>query len=141
MTDLERAKNLLTGECTCALCLGDCTYLSTERGVKPLVAWLESGIDFQGFCAADKVVGKATAFLYVLLGVKSVYAKVISKDGLRVLQKRGIAVEKDTIVEYIINRKGDGRCPFEESVLCVDDEKAALQKIRQKMQELGIEIS
>jgi hypothetical protein len=141
MTDLERAKNLLTGECTCALCLGDCTYLSTERGVKPLVAWLESCIDFQGFCAADKVVGKATAFLYVLLGVKSVYAKVISKDGLRVLQKHGIAVEKDTIVEYIINRKGDGRCPFEECVLCVEDEKTALREIGRKMQEMGIGIS
>ena len=29
--------------------------------------------DLRGFCAADKVIGKATAFLYVLMGVNSVY--------------------------------------------------------------------
>jgi hypothetical protein len=87
------------------------------RGVKPLVIWLSSGEDFHGFSAADKVIGKATAFLYVLLGVKAVYASVISEGALDVLTKNGIDTQYGCVVEHIINRAGDGICPFEQAVL------------------------
>ncbi len=36
--------------------------------------WLGSGMDFRGCAAADKIVGKASAMLFVLAGVKAVYA-------------------------------------------------------------------
>lgn len=137
--DTETARNLLETEgFTCVLCKNDEIYTTTLRGVKPLVQWLESGMDFSGFCAADKVVGKATAFLYSLLGVKEVYAHVMSKASLEVLEKAGIRVQYGKMVEYIINRKGDGICPFEEAVLNVETADAARIAIRQKMEELKI---
>ena len=68
--DLKKAIDILnSGQYTCVLCKDNEIHISTERGVKPLLEWLESGIALKGFSAADKVVGKAAAFLYVLLGV------------------------------------------------------------------------
>jgi len=58
-TDLISAMETFnTGEYTAVLCKGDLTYTSMEHGVKPLVAWIDSGFDFTGFSAADKIVGK-----------------------------------------------------------------------------------
>lgn len=141
MSDLSRAKQeLLANGYTCVLCKGDEIYTSNDRGVKPLVALCESGVDFGGFSASDKVVGRATAFLYVLLGVKEVYALVISKSALKVLNERRICVDYGTLVDHIINRKGDGICPFEEAVLNINDKNEAYAIILKKMREMGISL-
>ncbi len=132
-------RQLQTGRYTCVICKNGTTYTATDRGVKPLVRWYESGDDFSGAACADKVVGKATAFLYVLLGVASVYAKVISKPALSVLREHGIEVDYDTLVDHIINRRGDGVCPFEAAVSDVCDPPIAYERIRKKMAELNIE--
>ncbi len=139
MTDLAKAKKILTdSDYTCVLCKDKKTHTSTQRGVRPLVEWLESDEDFAGFSAADKVVGRGAAFLYVLLGVRSVYAHVISHAALEVLQAQDILVEYDTAVENIINRRGDGICPFEAAVLGITDANEAYIAIKQKMKEMGI---
>lgn len=139
MRDLEQAKiKLQEGEYTCVVCKGDSLYTSTHRGVRPLMEWINQAIDFIGFSAADKVVGKATAFLYVKLGVKAVYARVISKPALEVLKTHNIVAEYDTLVDNIINRKGDGFCPFELAVLSTDDPATAYQLIQQKLAQLGL---
>ena len=139
--DLEKAQSLLQSENkTCVLCKDDKIYSSTLRGVKPLVQWLAEEIDVEGFSAADKVIGKATAYLYVLLKVKNVYAQVISKGALAVLKDWGIEVQYGTLVENIINRKGDGICPFEAAVWDIQEPVTAYEEIRKKMKELNITI-
>lgn len=140
--DLNQAKEILSArEYTCVMCRGDEVYTSTQRGVKPLVVWLESGKDLKGFCAADRVVGKATAFLYVLHGVKAVYAHVISRSALQVLTEHHIETEYRTRVDHIINRQGNGICPFEAAVLDVVAPDAAYKTIRKKMKEMNITLS
>ena len=112
--DLTEAINILNGDkYTCVLCKGSAIYISTERGVKPLIDWIDDGTDLQGFSAADKVVGKAAAFLYVLLGVKEVYARIMSEGAIAVLKNNGIFVKYDLSVKNIINRAGTGNCPME----------------------------
>ena len=139
--DLEKAEKLLLEEgYTCVLCRGDEVYTSTLRGVKPLVRWVEAKTDMTGFSAADKVVGRATAYLYVLLGIRELYARVISKAALEVLENANIPVRYCTLAEYIVNRKGDGVCPFELAVMGIDTPGRAYTAIRQKMQEMGIEL-
>lgn len=130
---LEKAKQLLVeGNYTCVLWGGTGTYTATARGVRPLVDWLDSGIDVRGFCAADKVVGRATAFLYVLLGVRAVWAGVMSTPAKNALEENGITALCGREVAGIINRRGDGPCPFEEAVLGITDPKEALDAIRRK---------
>lgn len=129
--DLQKAKELLsTGSYTCVLCLNGKIATSEQRGVKPLLHWLEAPVLGKGFCAADKVVGKATAYLYSLLGAKAVYADVMSTSALEVLQVLGINATYGTLVPYIINRKGDGMCPMETATLNVKTPEDALAAVK-----------
>ena len=138
-TDLQNAKCLLeTGSYTCVLCKGSITHTATERGVKPLVRWLTENLDAKDFSAADRVVGRATAFLYLLLGAKEVYAHVMSRAAAEVLAQGGIAHSCTTLVDNIINRQGTGICPFEEAVLQITDPQEALRAIREKMAKMNI---
>jgi len=141
MIELDKAKEILLSEgYTCVLYKDGMLHTSTRRGVKPLVQWVEQGLDVRDYSAADKVVGKATAFLYLLLGVRAVYTHVISKSALRILQERGVHVEYETLVENIINRSGDGICPFEVAVLEIEEVQLAYTTIRIKMKEMNISL-
>lgn len=133
-TDTEKARAILDSQgYTCVVCKDGAVHTATERGVKPLLDWLDSGLDLTGWCAADKVVGRATAFLYCLLGVEEVYAHVMSRPAADVLLAHGIQAEAGALVDGIINRKGTGPCPFEAAVMDITEKDAALEAIRIKM--------
>ena len=137
MTDIEQAKALLEKEqATCVFYKGEYTFFSKERGVLPLLNLLQKEENLGDFSVADKVVGKAAAFLYVLLKVKSLYAKVISKHALGVLKTYDIQVAYDELVEAIRNRTNSGFCPMETAVLEINEPKKALEAIRLKLNEL-----
>lgn len=137
--DLAKARQELDSSAyTCVVCKGNTVYTATERGVKPLLSWLDSGTDLQDFCAADKVVGKATAYLYCLLGVYAVYAHVMSRPAAQVLKENGIRAYWGSLVDGIINRKGTGPCPFEEAVMDIHSPDSALDAIRAKAAQMGI---
>lgn len=136
-TDLEKAKAYLqAGDCTCVLFRGESLYSSRHRGVRPLLDFLDSGKDFTGYSAADKVVGKATAFLYCLLGVRHVYAQVLSDPAVEVLTRQGIACSCDRQVPAIRNRDNTGPCPMEYATRDIADPAQALAAIRTTLQKL-----
>lgn len=135
MNDAERAKKLLHSEnYTCVLCKDDLIYSSEERGIKPLIDFIDKGIDLNGFSAADKIVGKAAAFLYVILGVKEIYADVMSESAAEVSARYKIQAEYDTLTKKIINRSGTGLCPMEEAVQAESAPLPALEKIRARLE-------
>lgn len=137
---LKVKEHLANGNYTCVLMNDDCLFTSRLRGVKPLVQFVESKTLPKGLWAADKVVGKATAYLYILLGIRELYAKVISESAASVLYNHGIALQYDTLVPYIINRSGDGICPFEKAVMDAATPEEAYKAILSKMKELGIHL-
>lgn len=137
MQDLERAKEILASEgCTCALCGSGQTYKSDRRGVAPLLEILDSGRDVAGFSAADRVVGKATAFLYCLLGVKQIYAGVMSQPAAKVLEAAGIPYSYGQLVAGIQNRQKDGPCPMEHATRDCATPEQALAAIRETLKRL-----
>ncbi len=109
---------------------------STKRGVSPLLTLVQSDRDFSAFCAADKVTGKAAAFLYVLLGVKVLYTKTVSAPALEVLDKYGIQTSYDTLCPSISNRAKDGLCPMEQCVMKIDSPTDAKCAIEEKLKAL-----
>ncbi len=138
MISNERLKALLAEEnLTCVLSDGNRLIKSRERGVKPLIGFIESGKRFKGFTAADKVVGKAAALLYALMGVSSLYASVISEDALTVCKSFGISVEYGTLTQNIINRRGDGFCPMEQAVADISDPQTAFNAVKEKLKNLS----
>lgn len=128
--DLILARQLLEQQnFTCVLVCGDRVRTSTHRGVRPLLELLDSGEDFHGFCAADRVVGKATAFLYALLGVRAVYARTVSHPAAEVLGNYGIRLEYGQVVDAIANRDRTGFCPMESAVRNIEDPHEAHQAV------------
>ena len=138
MTDqLKYAAQLLVqGNYTCVLYNPGTVLTDTRRGIRPLLELVESCRNLTGFSAADRVVGKAAAFLYCLLGVRAVYAKVISAPALQVLQEHKISVFYDALVPAIRNRTGDGFCPMETAVWNLNAPENAPDAIRDALKKL-----
>lgn len=135
--DTERAVALLKSEnATCVLCKGDMVYTSDARGIAPMMRFLSEQTDLQGFCAADKIVGKAAAMLFALAGVTEVYAEVMSEAGAETLSRFGVAPLYVTLTPAIINRRGDGPCPMEQAVCAIDTPEAAYEAISATLQKL-----
>lgn len=134
---LDQAKMLLNKTCcTCVLCRDDVILADKRRGVRPLLDLLDGNANVAGFSVADKVVGKAAAYLYCMLDIKELYAKVISRPAVAVLQKNRIRVEYEQLVSSIRNRTGDGPCPMESAVWEIDDPLEALSAIRAKLSQI-----
>ena len=132
-------KLLVSGGYTCVLYNGEDEIVSSERGVSFLLGLYNSGKNYSGYVSADKVVGKGAALLYALLGIKEIYALVISESALSVLQNNSIICSYDTLVPHIINRRGDGICPIESATMDIENPLDApgvivetLEKLRAK---------
>ena len=108
-------------------------YYSFDRGIKPIMDKLNENINyFKGLEVADKVVGKASAILLSLSGIKKVVCITLSKSAKKVLDEHNIAYEYEELTDVIINHKGDDVCPMEKAVLDVDDFEKAYQILKQK---------
>lgn len=138
--DIEKAIELLErGGCTVAMCRGAELYTSAERGVKPLLELVRNNWNMSGYSAADKIVGRAAAFLYVLLGVAEVYAGVMSEGADKLLRAHGIKCSRGCLAEKIINRAGTGICPMEDAVKDIPDDRPeeALARILRTAEKLS----
>ena len=115
MTEIEEAATLLrSGGYSCVVKKGDVTHTFTRRGVADLYTFYQETPELLvGACIADKVVGKASAAIMAIGGVKEVYADVISTEALSLLRQKGIAVSYDKETPYIENRDKTGLCPME----------------------------
>ena len=136
MTDLETAIRHLEGHSVC-LCRNGEIIARDGRGIAPVMQLLAEQTDLRGFSAADLIVGKAAAMLFVKAGVVSVHGKTMSENGKAYLTAHGIPCTCDVLTEKIINRKGDGICPMEQTVLEIDDPEAGYAALRQKIAALA----
>lgn len=134
---LEAARSALEeGQYTCVLNMEGELFTSRDRGVAPLIRFIDSGRSFRGACAADRVVGRAAAFLYVILGVSRLHAGVLSRTAQEVLLRFGIPASCDSLTDTIFNRSMTGLCPMESTVLSIDSPEEALAALRKKLAEL-----
>lgn len=134
MTDIEKAKSILAGGgLTCVLCRGGEVYTSDQSGIAPMLGFLDRGTDLTGFSAADKIIGRAAAMLFVLAGVAEVYGEVMSRAALPVFEAHRLRCSYGTLTDRIINRAGNGICPMEETVAQIDVPAAALPALKEKL--------
>ena len=132
MNDLERAKEGLKGHTLC-LVRGDETIVRDERGIAPMMALIAEKNDLTGFSAADRVVGKAAAMLFVKAKIKELFAETISRSAAEFLRNSGLPFSYRTMTEYIVNRDGTGRCPMESAVLSCNDAEEGYLLLQQKL--------
>jgi hypothetical protein len=136
--NLQKAKKLLkNSNYTCVLCRGDDILTSDLSGIAPMMNFIKFGLDLRGYSAADRIVGKATALLFVLAGIREVYSGVISDGAVAVLEEHGILYEYAKRVEFITNRAGTGICPMEATVKDIDDPAVAYKALSARIKEMS----
>ena len=95
--DFQKAKEeFSTGKYTLVMCKDSDISTSDVTGIRPLMKLIDEKKDCKGYSAVDKIVGRAAAFLYTLLGVKNWYGEVMSKGAVEILKKEGINYEYKT---------------------------------------------
>ena len=109
--------------------------ISSTKGIFHHVELYEKGLLKNAFLA-DKVKGKAASVILSLGGAKGCYAENISVPATEWLSAKGISFSYKNKSEFIMNRKGDGMCPMEETVKDLNDEKEALEALKNKITEL-----
>ena len=132
MTDLETAKANLAGHSIC-LCRDGDIITDDGRGISPMMRFIAEGRDLSGWSAADVIVGKAAAMLFVKAGIISVYGKVTSTAGRDYLILHEIPCSWDTLTENIIDRSGDDICPMEKTVADICDTDEGYEALRSKL--------
>ena len=135
MNDLQIAKNNLSGHTICLCKNGECLY-SEKKGIAPMMDFIASGANLEDYSVADLVVGKAAALLFVKCGIKNVFAKTLSENGKKILERFGIDYEYETLAEKIINRAGTDICPMEKAVANTDDPEEAFKILKNRLSEL-----
>ena len=135
MTDLDRARAALPGH-TLALCRGGEVVTSDLRGVMPMLGFLREGRDLFGFCAADRVVGRAAAMLFAKAGVRAVHAEVMSDGAAALLAAHGIDASCDVRTAAIENRQKTGLCPMESAVAGIEDIDAGIAAICRRAEDM-----
>ena len=111
----ELIERLHLEQCSCVIANNQTVMSFHERGVKDLHRLLHDQTQpLKGAFIADKVVGKGAAALMIAGEVKWVYAKVISRAALALLDSSDTEVEYEVEVAYIVNRSGTGVCPVEQ---------------------------
>ena len=132
--DFQKAKEEYnSGKYTLVICKDEDIIKSDVTGIRPVMNLIDSKKDYKGYSAADKIVGRAAAFLYTLLQVKNLYGETMSKGAIEILKKSGIYYEYKTLTDYIENRQKTGMCPMDEAVKDIDNPKDAYEAIRNKI--------
>lgn len=139
MTEMSQTKEALLQEgITCAIrsTTGE-IRTSTKKGIAPIMEVLENEPRFlQGALVADRVIGKAAAILLVKAGIWELYAEIISEHARMFLEVHNIPITYGKVVPYIINRKGDGMCPMEATVLQMNNINEAYVALQAKVAEM-----
>jgi len=84
---------------------GRIVFSSAGRWLHPLFELGDylatAGVDAPAAELRDKVVGRGSAFLIVRLGIRRVHAVLLSRLGKDVLDRAGVALTWDTLVDRI----------------------------------------
>lgn len=131
MTAIERAKQLLEAGASLAIVNDDKELTKNERGVRSLTELSpEERKILKGAAVADKIAGKAAAYLMLSGGAAEVYAQVISEGAISAFERFGVKYAFGERVETIINRAGTGPCPMEQTVAYIDDPALAEEAVK-----------
>ena len=139
MTEIERARSLLSEEVNLVIVRGSVVTTYSDRGIKALLSVIKDNKwIMEEATIADKVVGKAAAFLIACGNAKEVYAEVLSSGAADVLRKCKIPFSFGILTEKIVNREGNGICPTESAVQNIDDVNEAYSILQDKFKTIGL---
>lgn len=135
MTKLEEVKNILhEKDASLVVCFSndEIKEYYNDRIIDIKNILLEDENALKGTIIADKVIGKTACALLTVGGVKEIYADVMSRLAIPILEENNIKYEYKEVVEYIINQDKTGMCPMENKFKDEHDIRAIYQTVLSK---------
>lgn len=134
MTNIEKVKEELYATNASLVVLyanGECKeyYQNRIKDIKEILQNDKQALN--GAIIADKVIGKVASSILIVAGVKEIYADVISKYAIPVLEENTVKYEYRQLVEYVQNNDKTGMCPMENKYR----EEAGIHRIYEEMVE------
>ncbi len=130
-SDIQIAKKLFyTKGCSLVLCKDEKTECFADGGIELLIKLVESGKNYSSYSVCDRIVGRAAAFLYVLMGIKEVHAKVMGRLAIQILDRAQILYSADQFVDFIKDLKDVELNEVEDAVVRSGSPKVAFQDIK-----------
>ena len=116
MTNLEIVKKKLYETNASLVVLyanGECKayYQNRIKDIKEILQ--QDKLALQGAIIADKVIGKVAGSILTVAGVKEIYADVMSRYAIAVLEENHVTYAYNYLTEYIQNNDKTGMCPME----------------------------
>ena len=108
---------------------------ASPLGIKYILGLYDENI-LEGAFVADTVIGKAAAMVFTQAKISGCFGETVSKPAIEWLSEHNIPFSYTNCAEYIINRKGDGMCPMEETVKDTDNSADAIVLLKNKVAEL-----
>jgi hypothetical protein len=139
MSDLDIAKNVLYEEnLTLAIVKNGAVLFETRsHRISGFLDAVETlGDKLAGAAVADRVVGKAVAFLCVYAKIKEVYAVVLSRKAHAVLKENSISCEWNELVENVLDVNKTSVCPFEKTAAGISDPEEAYSAFKRLCENL-----
>ena len=136
---MSQARDLIvSGKAQCVLVRnGAIVYQQKGRGVAPLLTLYKTQRDkMKGAVVVDKVIGRAAASIAICGEVRHVHGEIMSEDAAEFLKEHNITSSSTLMVKRILNRKRNGLCPLEQSVLGIRDPRKALRAMEKKIREM-----
>ncbi len=133
MRDLELAEHMLKQKNLDLVIArnGRIIFENGLLGIRGLLHAIEKlGKEFIGSSVADRIVGRAAAMLCVYSKAASVFAVMISEEGIKVLEENKLFYRFENRVPNILNQEGTDICPFEKLVMELTRPEEAYKKLK-----------
>lgn len=110
---------------------GNILGFAEGTGIRPLLALVDQlGVALTGASVADRVIGRAAAFILIEARVAGAYGETLSTEAEQQLHEAGIEVSGGQRVPCILRPDGLERCVMEQQVIGVEDAAEAVQRLR-----------
>ena len=134
--DLELARGVLstTDSSIVVISYGKIWKKKKGDGIKPILEVIEEmGEDIHGYVIGDRILGRASALLCRYAKAQGVYSPQGTKTGIALMIMGGVPCQVDELIPQIMNRNGDGLCPFEKMLKDVDTPEEAYKILKDKV--------
>jgi hypothetical protein len=136
LKDITCASDFLHSHSDSIVAVRNQTVIGTKQGdgIRPFLELMNDMKDQLSECViGDRILGKASALLCCYVHARGMYAPQGTKTAIAALVVHGIPAQVDSMVPHIMNRTGDGLCPFERLLESVDDPSEAYRLITEKL--------
>lgn len=137
--DINLARKIISQEDISIVVIKNQDVLEKKKGlgIRPILEIVdEMGEKIEGCIIGDRILGRASSLLCRYAKVGGVYSPQGTKTAIALLIMGGIPCQVDRLIPKIMNRDGDGSCPFEKLLKDVVSPDEAYKLINDKIKDM-----